>query len=699
MSYPVLYSKTERKNIPAIAGIAVAGASIVGDTSRNEAPFTTQGLGTLSDCISCTVKEDRNGAYELTMQYPISGVHFADLEQRAFILAKPNYTDDPQPFRIYKITKPLNGICTIYAQHISYDLSGKEFPGGITAANLTEAVRKLSGYAPPFRIKTTKTGTAAFKTDVPASVRSWLGGKEGSLLDLYGGEWHWDGFDCTLSSARGVNRGVTIRYGKNLTELQQDEECANVYTGVRPYYIKSDGTSITGDIARTGITLDATRTYFLDCSSVFDNPPTVAQLNAYALQYIAANNMTTPKVNLTLDFVQMQGLSERVDLCDTVTIQFEELGVSATAKCISTTWDVLQERYTSTTFGDTKSTLASTLTGMDAKIVEADTAIRQTKSDLETAIDEATARITGNAGGYVVMRDTDDNGEPDEILIMNTDDIATATKVWRWNAAGLGYSSEGYDGPYGLAITADGQIVANFVNTGTLDAAEVNVINLNASNISSGTLSADYISGGTLKLGGSSNTNGVLEIYNASGILIGKWDKDGISAQAGYFSGQIAATSGTIDSVTATNLTINSGIIDITTSSKDYSAITLRFGSYAAQLMPEQLYVALGSEYTSVFAGQIQVSDSSHLTYYDAGYIWDEHKGEKLWRLGHVSGSNSYAQLQLYTFPSGSSANARLSAQLDANDGSLYLANASTNITITPACNVATLSYNVVSTF
>lgn len=697
MSYPVLFPKTERKNIPAIAGIAIAGASIVGDTSRNEAPFTTQGLGTLSDCMSCTVKEDRNGAYELAMQYPISGVHFEDLEQRAFILAKPNYTDDPQPFRIYKITKPLNGICTVYAQHISYDLSGKEIPGGITASNLTAAVKKLSGYAPPFSIRSTKTAIGTFKTDVPASVRSWLGGKEGSLLDLYGGEWHWDGFVCTLSSARGVNRGVTIRYGKNLTELQQDEECANVYTGVRPYYIKTDGTSITGDIARTGITLDTTRTYFLDCSSMFNDPPTVAQLNAYALQYIAANNMTAPKVNLTLNFVQMQGLSERVDLCDTVTIQFEELGVSATAKCISTTWDVLQERYTSTTFGDAKSTLTSTLTGMDAKIVEADTAIRQTKSDLENAIDEATARITGNAGGYVVMRDTDDNGEPDEILIMDTDDITTATKVWRWNAAGLGYSSEGYDGPYGLAITADGQIVANFVNTGTLDAAEVNVINLNASNISTGTLSADYISGGTLKLGGSSNTNGVLEIYNASGTLIGKWDKDGIVANTGSFSGTLNAASGTINNVTATNLTVNGGTINLSNNPSLYSAINLTWGTWNTRIDAGTVYVA-GSG-LELDGGEVWVYDlNGFSTHFEADCIWCE-APEELWRLGYKSESNKSSYLRLKMFPNGSAGSARVGAQLDAIDGSLYLANASTSITITPSCNVATLSYTVVSTF
>ena len=512
MSYPILYAKTERKNIPAIAGVAVAGASIVGSTVQNEAPFTTQGLGTLSDCISCTVTEERNGMYELTMQYPISGVHFSDLEQRAFILAKPNYTDDPQAFRIYKISKPLNGICTINAQHISYDMSGLEIPMGITASNLTYAVQKLSAYSAPFKVKTTKTGATAFKTTAPGSVRSWLGGREGSLLDLYGGEWHWDMFTCTLSSARGANRGVTIRYGKNLTSLTQEEECSNVYTAVRPYYTDGDGNTISGDLARTGITLDAPRVMFLDCASYFSSTPTKAQLNAYAQQYITANGLTTPKVSLTLDFVQLQGLSERVDLCDTVNIQFEALGVSAQAKCIQTVWDVLKERYTSTTFGDARSNLNDTLAAVQSQVTNSTaSAIKTAKSDMERAIDSATAKITGNAGGYVVMHDTDSNGEPDEILIMDTDDISTATKVWRWNKSGLGYSDTGYDGSYGLAITADGQIVADYVSTGTLDASEVSVVNLDASNINTGTLSADRIAANSIavsKLTGSISNNG-----------------------------------------------------------------------------------------------------------------------------------------------------------------------------------------------
>ncbi|MBQ8765694.1 MAG: hypothetical protein IJZ16_02710 [Clostridia bacterium] len=94
---------------------------------------------------------------------------------------------------------------------------------------------------------------------------------------------------------------------------------------------------------------------------------------------------------------------------------------------------------------------------------------------LEQAIIDATKAIAGNSGGYVILHDTNDDGKPDEILIMDTESTDTATQVWRWNSAGLGYSGNGYNGPFKTAITADGQIVADFITTGTMSAERIYV--------------------------------------------------------------------------------------------------------------------------------------------------------------------------------------------------------------------------------
>lgn len=469
MSYPILYPKTEQVQYPAIAGVAIAGLSIAGDETDHPNAFTDQGLGTLTDAISCTVNEKRNAEYELTMQYPISGVHFSEIEQRCFIYAKPNYTDDPQAFRIYKITKPLNGVCTIYARHISYDLSGYIMPANLSASGLSGAIALLNGYSAPFLLKTTKSGSGQFKTETPASVRSWLGGKQGSLLDLYGGEWHWDMYEGTLSTSRGEDRGVTIRYGKNLTLLTQDELSDGLYTGVLPFY-KTEDEYIEGNLVTTGITLDQVKILFLDCSAHFGTTvPTRTQLNNYATTYINNNNLTSPDVNITLDFVQLEGLAERVDLCDTVTVEYEALGISAKKKCIEVTWDVIKDRYVKAVFGNSKASVADTV----VKISEvAEKAV--TPSFLEQAVNKAASLITGNSGGYVILHDGDEDGYPDELLVMNTPDINTATHVWRWNQNGLGFSSTGYDGNFGLAMTADGEIVADFITTGILRSLAIN---------------------------------------------------------------------------------------------------------------------------------------------------------------------------------------------------------------------------------
>ena len=106
------------------------------------------------------------------------------------------------------------------------------------------------------------------------------------------------------------------------------------------------------------------------------------------------------------------------------------------------------------------------------------------KKDLDQAVKDATDQITGNKGGYVIMRPSE---HPSELLIMDTDNIDTATNVWRWNKSGLGFSSTGYNGTYGIAITQDGQIVANYITAGTLEGSIIKAGTITANSLSVGT--------------------------------------------------------------------------------------------------------------------------------------------------------------------------------------------------------------------
>ena len=439
------------------------------------------GVGALRDALYCTVTEERNGSYELEMGYPVSGQHYSELTLRGLICAKPNPYSEEQYFRVYKISRPINGQVIISAQHISYDLCGIPV-APYTAGTATQALDRLKSQATvecPFEFWTDLSTTADFAAPVPSSLRSLLGGIDGSILDVYGGEYEWDNYTVKLHSERGTDRGVSIRYGKNLTDLTQEENCTNVYTGVYPYWADSAGavTQIS-----TGPVVDVpenqysfTRVLLLDLSQDYTERPTDEQLKQSALSYIKANKIGVPKVSLKLSYAQLEqtveykgkALLERVGLCDTVHVTFERLGVDATAKVIKTTYNVLLDRYDSVELGTPRSNLASTIVGIEKSTK---TEVDKTKSALQQAVDQATKLITGNLGGYVVLHSSAGNDTPDELLVMDQPDINTATKVWRWNLSGWGYSSTGYAGPYRLAATMDGAINADFLTTGTLNA-------------------------------------------------------------------------------------------------------------------------------------------------------------------------------------------------------------------------------------
>lgn len=475
------------------------------------ATFSTQGLGALTDAISCTVTEERNGIYELEMQYPANGIHAGDISTRSIITAIPSPYRDPQPFRVYQIDTPIDGVVTIYAQHISYDLSGipvNPFSANSTALAL-EGLKTNAAVNNPFSFATDVNGTSAFSISVPTAARSCLGGVEGSILDRYGGEYEFDGFTVYLHSKRGKDSGVTIRYGKNLTDLSQTVSSESTVTGVLPYwYDEQSGALVSGGVVSAG-TYDYARVIPLDMSQDFEEPPSASALQSAAQSYIERNGLDTISLSLDVSFVQLEQMSgyedlrllEQCDLCDTVTVQYEPLGVDVTAKIVSVETDVLLERYNKVTVGSIAANIAQTISNQQQEIEQA-----PTTSAMLQAIGNATNLITGNVGGYVVLH-KNSAGQPYEILIMDTQDITTAQKVWRWNAAGLGYSNTGYNGPYGTAITMDGSIVADYITTGTL----------NASLIKAGTMLADRILGGTLTLGGSNNGNGKIVVLNSLG--------------------------------------------------------------------------------------------------------------------------------------------------------------------------------------
>lgn len=447
--------------------------------------FTTHGLGVLTDAISCTVTEERNGAFELTMQYPDTGVHFGEITDRCIIYAIPSPYRAPQPFRIYRITRPMDGIIMVYAQHITYDLSGVPL-NPFTAINAPDALSKLSLNAAvdsPFTFWTDKSTVASFAVSTPSSTRSVLGGSSGSILDVYGGEYEWDGFTVRLYGHRGYDNGVVISYGKNLTNIEQDRNISNVATGIYPYWTNAEGALVTCDpkIVNAPGTYDFTRVVPVDFSNDFETQPTSAQLQARAEKYVEDNKIGIPKTSITASFVQLEqfpeyedlALLEKCDLCDTVTIRYPQLGVEAKAEIVKIETDVLLERYNSVEIGDVRTNIADTIVGQQQEIKQ-----KPSETYLREAVLALTETILGASGGAVRLLDTNSDGMPDTLYIADDPDPTKARKVWRFNHEGWGASKNGYNGPFSYGATLENGMVADFITAGTLNADLVNIVNL-----------------------------------------------------------------------------------------------------------------------------------------------------------------------------------------------------------------------------
>ncbi len=453
----------------------------------NVTDFTTFGIGVLKDCTSCEVTEERNGAYECVLKYPITGALYKEICTERLVKAKPNDTSTDQVFRIYRISTPINGQITVYAQHLSYDLSNvaalQWTAESISPALAMERVFQNTATAHNFTCQTDYSAAKAFSVAKPQSVRACLGGVAGSFLDLWGGEYEWDNFHVIHHQGRGQHTGVVIEYGKNLTDLEHDNENTDVYTDLLPYAIVTaeDGTETAVTLPEVLLpiadtTLVQRKTLIRDFTEYFDeeNPVSVDGLRAYANNYLKNNPLGIPTPTLTVAFEPLwkqpdyAAVLERVSLCDTVTIRHSVLGITAKAKVITTVYDTLAEKYVSISLGSAKANLLNNVSAAEAAAEDAAAKVDRFPVLMNSAIKNATGLITGQTGGYVVIHTDSDSGQPYELLILDAPSIGEAVNVWRWNVGGLGFSSNGYNGPYETAITADGQIVADFITSGSL---------------------------------------------------------------------------------------------------------------------------------------------------------------------------------------------------------------------------------------
>lgn len=467
-----------------------------------ETKFESNGLGALKDFTECKVTEEINGDYTLEMNYLVDGLHFDLLENHRIILAQPNDTDDAQPFDIQNIEVTSDGkLATIYATHVKD--RGKGIP--VAPFTATGAYNALQGIAEhcmtsnPFTFVNHLTNSSSkFTVSEPKSLSDCLKGSSGSIAQVFSGsgglELKYDGFDIHVYNSRGANHGVTISYGKNLTEISQETSIEDVYTGCIAYYEK-DETVIYGDIAYASSheEFPHENIYILDASSDFEGEetPTVEDLTKRATEYVEDNELGVPSVSIDVSFVELSNVAEFKDIAmlehvvlgDTVTVRYSKLGITATAKVKKAVFNVLTEQYESITLGSVKETVAGVISDFFASKGEVEGIRVEAKGNIEEAIKEANKytdnkvadattvlekeiadsadKIKGGTDGHVVLHNTDGSAEDitrDEIIAFDGDSLSTANDVLIMNHEGIAGTDEGINGTYHVAITTDGKI-------------------------------------------------------------------------------------------------------------------------------------------------------------------------------------------------------------------------------------------------
>lgn len=449
---------------------------ILYDASRTS--FNDNGLGILADAISCKVTRELNGQYELEMRYPVEGIHYGEIALRSILRVAVDPGKDIQPLRIYRITPAMGGVATIYARHVAYDLGGYVV-APFTAADAPSAVADIKAHAlpagMPFELSTDKTTVASMAVTAPTSAWALLGGQQGSLLDVYGGEYEFDGWAVRLLTRCGADRGVAVRYGKNLTDLTQDSNCANCYTGVVPYWKDNETTVMAPPVYAEG-DFGYTKLMPLDLSSDFEERPAEAELQAAGAAYVKRNQIGVPIVSWDVKLALLAQASgyedvahlEQIYLGDTVGVHFARLGVDAKARVNKIVWDCLLERYDSVALGSVKASIAATIADQQQQIDA-----KPSTSMVEQISSKIMFALMGANGGAVRILDTDEDGEPDELYIADDPDPTKAKKVWRFNYEGWAASESGYNGPYTMGATIAGGIQAWMITAAHLIAGTI----------------------------------------------------------------------------------------------------------------------------------------------------------------------------------------------------------------------------------
>lgn len=410
---------------------------------KNSTAFNTLGLGALLPSL-CIVKEELNGLYELELQHPYDAWGKWEKLEKERIIYAPT-PSGKQPFRIYYVKPDMDGI-TVNARHIFYDLLDNlclsvDVSG--SPQNILNAIKNAFAYSLPFTFTTTMSGsgTVAVSRVNPITALLAIGDDASSFIKTFGGEILRDGFGVTMRTSIGADRGVAIRYGKNLVGLEVSEDISDVATRILP--IGKDG--LQGSYIDSPYISNYAhpKIYVMEDSQL----TTVAELQQ-AAQELFSGGIDLPKVNIKADFQELSktveyseyAILEKVFLGDLVTVTNSKMNFSKKAKVISYVWDCLLERYNEVELGDFIADLTSSVTSGEKSL--------STALGASTEVKQVLNLISGN---ITIANNT-------LYICVNNANYMLATKLFRWGTGGLQFSSTGINGTWKTIINADGNL-------------------------------------------------------------------------------------------------------------------------------------------------------------------------------------------------------------------------------------------------
>ncbi len=437
--------------------------------------FDNNGLGILSDFkTSPKIKESLNGSFELNFDYAIKGQNAEYLIVDNII--KAPYDNTYQLFRIKKVKPSLTKI-NVYAAHIFYDLSENFLtdvaPTQKSGVNAISWLLENAMFPTKFKV----TGDVISDNSaryVRKNIVDAILGADNCIVKRWGGEIERDNFNIIYHKERGKDRGVYIKQGKNIKEIEIAIDFTTVFTRVIPQGANElllPELYVDSPLIKTYRNPIITKYEFNDIA--VDETTTEEQayekLREASKKLFSDDGIDKPTISVKVNWLELSKMDEYkerysnfeyVRLGDTVTVQ--ALGYEYKIRVITVEYDCLLNRYTSFEIGDPKADYVGNQTENIIGEIQ-----KNSSSVLQQAKQAATALINSGFGGHVRIY-------PDRILIMDTEDEATAKNVWQWNLNGFAHSSTGPNGDYELGMTIDGQIVADRITTGTMDVQRIN---------------------------------------------------------------------------------------------------------------------------------------------------------------------------------------------------------------------------------